>query len=48
VRQVNSAEWGGGDIRLHHLWWLRHFPHWAGSTGGRLNNWWDYVLAPDK
>jgi hypothetical protein len=48
VRQVNSAEWGGGDIRLHHLWWLRHFPHWAGLTGGRLNNWWDLVIAPDK
>jgi len=48
VRQVNSSEWGGGDIRLHHLWWLRHFPHWAGVTGGRLNNWWEYVIAPDK
>jgi len=48
VRQVNSSEWGGGDIRLHHLWWLRHFPHWAGSIGGRLNNWWEYVIAPDK
>jgi hypothetical protein len=47
-RTVNSAEWGRGDIRLHHLWWLSHFPHWAGSTDGRLNNWWDYVIAPDR
>lgn len=45
VRLVNASEWGGGDIRLHHLWWLRHFPHLAGRTGGRLNNWWEYVSA---
>ena len=44
VRPVNSAEWGGGDIRQHHLWWLRHFPHLAGSTAGRLNNWWHYII----
>ena len=47
-RRVNWAEWGGGDIRLHHLWWLSHFPHWAGSLDGRLNNWWEYVIAPDR
>ena len=47
-RRMNTAEWGGGDIRLHHLWWLGHFPHWAGSSGGRLNNWWEYVIAPER
>lgn len=47
-RQVNAAEWGSGDIRLHHLWWLGHFPHGAGLTGGRPNNWWEYVIAPER
>ena len=48
ARPVNASEWGGGDIRLHHLWWLRHFPHLAGSAGGRLHNWWEYVIAPER
>jgi hypothetical protein len=45
---VNSADWGFGDIRLHHLWWFARFPHVEGSLvdyGGmvRLNNWWEYT-----
>lgn len=47
-RQVNCAEWGNGDIRLHHLWWFRHFPHLAGETQGISNNWWEYVIQPDR
>ena len=45
-RQVDATEWGRGDIRLHHLWWFRHFPHFVGSTHGHLNDWWSYVLDP--
>jgi hypothetical protein len=48
VREVDCHAWGDGDIRLHHLWWLGHFPHLPGSTAGRLNNWWEYVIAPDR
>jgi hypothetical protein len=46
-RPVNSATWGGGDIRLHHLWWLRHFPHINGERGGISYNWWQYVIDPN-
>jgi hypothetical protein len=42
--QVNCDNWGGGDIRLHHLWWLRHFSHFPGLSGGIANNWWKYVV----
>jgi hypothetical protein len=42
-RQVNCEEWGGGDIRAHHQWWLRHLPRAPGTSEGRLNNWWAYV-----
>lgn len=44
AREVNCAEWGGGDMRGHHLWWLSHLPHVAGETYGVGNNWWEYIL----
>ena len=44
---VNSDEWGGGDIRLHHAWWYRHLPHTEGETNGVSNNWWEYILDPN-
>jgi hypothetical protein len=47
-KRVNCMEWGGGDIRLHHLWWFNHFPHFDGSTQGVSHNWWEYVLDPNK
>lgn len=47
-RMVNTAEWGGGDTRLHHLWWLRHLPHAEGSSQGISNNWWEYVMQPER
>ena len=47
-RWVNCDEWGQGDIRAHHLWWFRHFPHVSGKTSGISNNWWEYVVNPDK
>ncbi len=47
-RTVNSDEWGGGDIRLHHAWWYRHLPHAEGDTEGVSNNWWEYILDPDR
>ena len=48
ARQVNCSEWGGGEIRQHHLWWLRHFPHVAGQMNGIANNWWRYVMDPNQ
>jgi hypothetical protein len=46
-RQVNASEWGGGDIRAHHVWWLKHIPHVAGRTSGVHNNWWQYIIDPN-
>ena len=43
-RLVNCEEWGNGDIREHHKWWLRHLPKVAGRTEGKLNNWWNYIV----
>ncbi len=45
---VNCSEWGNGDIRGHHTWWLRHFPHITGSNNGISYNWWEYVVDPNK
>ena len=47
VRQVNADEWGDGDIRAHHRWWLNHLPKVAGRTGGIANNWWQYITDPN-
>ena len=48
VKQANASEWGNGDIRGHHTWWLKHFPHVAGRINGVANNWWQYLLDPNK
>ncbi len=42
-REVNCSEWGNGDMRLHHIWWLSHIPKAEGlDSNGMLNNWWGY------
>ena len=45
---VDSHEWGSGDMRLHHLWWLGKLPHVTGSSNYITNNWWEYILDPNK
>ena len=47
-RQMNSKDWGGGDMRLHHKWWLKHLPKVSGETNGISNNWWEYIIDPNK
>ncbi|MGE5223582.1 MAG: hypothetical protein ACM3PY_14185 [Omnitrophica WOR_2 bacterium] len=47
ARQVNCAEWGNGDIRLHHIWWLSHLPKTTGRINGISNNWWEYIIQVD-
>jgi len=46
-RMVNCSEWGGGDIRAHHRWWMLHLPHVTEETDGIANNWWSYAVDPD-
>jgi len=46
-RWVDCREWGDGDMRLHHLWWLSHLPRVGGETFGVANNWWSYVIDPN-
>ncbi|MEW5938101.1 MAG: hypothetical protein AB1750_00450 [Chloroflexota bacterium] len=48
IREVSSAEWGAGEIRAHHTWWLKHFPHTVGRRNGIHNNWWQYLIDPNK
>ena len=46
-RIVTCREWGNGDVREHHRWWLRHFPHATGAGHGISWNWWEYVIDPN-
>jgi hypothetical protein len=48
ARVVDRSEWGGGDMRLHHIWWLNHLPRFAGESYGVSNNWWEYILDPNR
>lgn len=45
---MTDADWGNGDMRLHHIWWLNHLPKTTGETRGVQNNWWEYVVDPNK
>lgn len=46
-RMVSTHDWGRGDIRLHHKWWFRRFPHVQGEHEGVAWNWWQYVIDPN-
>ncbi len=43
TREVSADEWGNGDIRKHHSWWMKHFPKAKGRKNGIHNNWWQYI-----
>jgi len=47
LRRVDCSEWGNGEIRAHHTWWLRHLPRVEGTTSGISNNWWWYAVDPN-
>ncbi|MEO8397514.1 MAG: hypothetical protein ABI700_31240, partial [Chloroflexota bacterium] len=47
-RLMTCSEWGDGDIRKHHVWWLSHFPHITGETNGMSWNWWEYIADPNR
>jgi hypothetical protein len=47
-RPVTAADWGNGDIREHHKWWMSHFPKTAGRKNGIHNNWWQYIANPNN
>lgn len=47
TREVTAAEWGYGDTREHHKWWMKHFPKTHGRINGIQNNWWQYIANPN-
>lgn len=48
VREVTATEWGNGDTRKHHIWWLKHLPKTKGRMNGVHNNWWQYIANPNN
>jgi hypothetical protein len=48
IRYVTASEWGNGEIRAHHQWWLKHIPHVAGRQNSIHNNWWQYIINPQN
>ncbi len=47
-RTVTCRDWGNGDMRAHHLWWLERLPHHPGTHGGIQNNWWYYLVDANR
>ena len=47
-RPVTAAEWGHGDTRKHHRWWMKHFPKTKGRKNGIYHNWWQYIADPNN
>src|SRR6056297_612106 len=46
-KRSNAADWGNGDMRLHHIWWFNLFPKIPGKDAeGFFHNWWKYYVAP--
>lgn len=45
---MDARDWGNGDIRAHHKWWLRHLPKATGVTNNIANNWWKYFIDPNN
>ncbi len=45
---LNCLEWGSGDMRAHHLWWLGLMPHVEGRTHNISHNWWEYIADPNR
>ena len=48
TREVTAADWGNGDIRKHHVWWMSHFPKTNGRKNGIHHNWWQYIANPNN
>ncbi len=48
AKTMDNTTWGGGDMRAHHLWWFEHIPKTTGETDGISNNWWEYMVDPNK
>jgi hypothetical protein len=46
-QRQTCAAWGGGEIRLHHKWWLKRLPKAPGRFHSVANSWWRYVINPN-
>jgi len=44
LRQVDCSEWGNGDMRAHHIWWLQHLPHHPDWVEGVWGDWWKHAF----
>ena len=47
-RKVTASDWGNGDTREHHKWWLSHLPKIKGQKNGIHHNWWQYIMNPNN
>jgi hypothetical protein len=41
---MTASDWGNGDIRAHHRWWLERSPSPRPRARRQTRHWWDYVV----
>jgi hypothetical protein len=46
-QSINCDTWGCDNYGFN-KWWLNHLPRYEGSSNGKLNNWWRYVLEYEE
>jgi hypothetical protein len=48
VRTAKNCTAWACDAYGYLEWWYDHMPHVEGATSGILNNWWTYIVRPDR
>lgn len=44
---ISCSNWGCTTLG-YFKWWFGHVPKPAGASNGKLNNWWEYLINPQK
>ena len=48
AKSVNCQEWGCSQYG-YQKWWMTRVPYFSGTApDGKLNNWWNYFINPEK
>lgn len=48
AKEIDCNSWGCTHSGYYTNWFFKYIPHAAGTTDGKLNNWWDYIVSPEK
>lgn len=47
TKNISCSAWGCTTLG-YHKWWFAHLPRAQGQNDGKLNNWWEYLITPQR